>query len=67
MRGLILIAAIVTCAGCATVADTIARHQEQERFESCMQMTLGKFGDFKSQDARLKAAELCQPKTPPAP
>lgn len=66
MRGLIIAIAVSSCVGCATVADTIARHQEQERFESCMQMTLGKFGDFKSQDARLKAAELCQQK-PPAP
>ncbi|HEY4368533.1 MAG TPA: hypothetical protein VGN07_14950 [Steroidobacteraceae bacterium] len=45
-------------------ADRQARAQEAatERFESCMDSTLSSFGPFRfgSQEARLKAAEICK-------
>jgi len=67
-------------AGCAAVQDTISpattaeesanRHQlrmeqeKQRQFERCMNLVKGKFGDFSSQEARLKAAETCKQENP---
>ncbi len=58
MRALALAVAFFTVSGCATSPDEAAA----DRFESCMDSTLGSVGPFTygSQDARLKAAEICK-------
>lgn len=45
-------------AGCASTPEEAAT----DRFESCMDSTLASFGPFRfgSQEARLKAAEICK-------
>ncbi len=58
MRVCALALAILIVSGCASSPDEDAA----DRFESCMDSTLGSVGPFTygSQEARLKAAEICK-------
>ena len=49
---------VLLLAGCASTPEEAAT----ERFEACMDRTLASFGPFRfgSQEARLKAAEICK-------
>ena len=63
MLRVVTLAAILTLvAGCATSPEQAANEAATDRFESCMDSTLASFGPFRfgSQEARLKAAEICK-------
>jgi hypothetical protein len=61
-RAAFVIAAFTALTGCATTPEQAAAEAATDRFESCMDRTLGSFGPFQfgTQDARLKAAEICK-------
>jgi hypothetical protein len=54
----ITLAWLAALAGCASTPEQAAT----DRFESCMDSTLASFGPFRfgTQEARLKAAEICK-------
>jgi uncharacterized protein YcfL len=58
MRALIIVAGMFLLVGCASTPKEAAT----DRFESCMDSTLASFGPFRfgTQEARLKAAEICK-------
>jgi hypothetical protein len=64
---------LIALGGCANMREKSAQEQEADaqvkaqkaatrRFETCMDSTLSSFGPFTfaTQDARLKAAEICK-------
>jgi hypothetical protein len=48
--------AMLVLVGCATTPEQLAT----QRFESCMQQTIGPFGIFAGIEARRQAAETCK-------
>jgi hypothetical protein len=57
-----IVIAVAALSGCATRPEERAAEAATDRFEACMDRTLASVGPFTygSQEARLKAAEICR-------